>query len=131
MSRAGSAEQLVRRRYTGDALEIFLQLALGIFDYGDAVRVGEFILKNPPDKVTRSVQPAVEIQRGDQRFKDILQRGVLPPVKVGLLAPAQDKVLPDAKRIGLGRQLRAFDQPVAVLVQVTFFLFGPNPFTLH
>ena len=65
VSRAGSAEQLVPRRDAGDALKMFLQIALGIFDYGDAVRVSEFILKNPPDKVTRSVQPAVEIQRGD------------------------------------------------------------------
>ena len=117
MSRAGSAEQLVRRRYAGDALEIFLQLALGIFDYGDAVRVGEFILKNPPDKVTRSVQPAVDIQRGDQRFKDILQRGVLPPVKVGLLAPAKDEVLPEAKRIGLAASDVPLTNPARALVR--------------
>ena len=124
MSRAGRAEQFVRRRYAGATLQALLQLAFRVFDHGTAVWVGQFIGKDAVDKVICSVQPAVEIQRGDQRLKGILQCGLLTPFKFRALAVTQDEVLLEAKRGGLGGQRRAVDQSGAGLGQVAFILVG-------
>ena len=64
----------------------------------------EFLGKDSADKVPRGIQPAVEVQRGDERLERLLPRGLLAALEFSALAAPQHEVLLEAKRGGLGRE---------------------------
>lgn len=110
MIRAGHGYDAVLRSLRGSGLQELLQFTFRVFQYRNDVEASEGIVKLAKNKVLCRLEPAIEKNGAEQRFKGVGQRRTSIPSAVQFFPSAEDEMLAYAQLARALRQRTAIHQ---------------------